>query len=167
MLSILLGIGELLLQCGQTARGLELLSVAAHHPAGEYGTKQHVQRLIARYGDRFSSELSDPARQYDASTDLSTLVADVQADLVTPLAAGEQHDDTERSPFSPALVEPLTERELEVLHLIAEGLTNREIAQRLSVVVGTVKAHNNNIYGKLGAGNRVQALARARALNLL
>jgi predicted ATPase/DNA-binding CsgD family transcriptional regulator/uncharacterized protein HemY len=167
MLSVLLGIGELLLQCGQTARGLELLSVAAHHPAGEYGIKQHVQRLIARYGDRFSSEPSDPARQYDAPTDLSTLVADVQADLVTPLAAGEQRDDTERSPFSPALVEPLTERELEVLHLIAEGLTNREIAQRLSVVVGTVKAHNNNIYGKLGAGNRVQALARARALNLL
>jgi ATP/maltotriose-dependent transcriptional regulator MalT len=46
-------------------------------------------------------------------------------------------------------------------------MTNREIAERLSVVVGTVKAHNNHIYRKLSAANRVQALARARELNLL
>ena len=71
------------------------------------------------------------------------------------------------SPYPSALIEPLTERELEVLRLIAEGLTNRQIAERLSVVVGTVKAHNNSIYGKLGARNRVQALARGRELGLL
>jgi LuxR family maltose regulon positive regulatory protein len=61
----------------------------------------------------------------------------------------------------------LSERELEVLRLIAEGLTNREIAERLIVAVGTVKAHTSNIYGKLGVANRVQAVTRARELALL
>jgi LuxR family maltose regulon positive regulatory protein len=65
------------------------------------------------------------------------------------------------------LVEPLSARELEILRLLAAGLTNQEIADRLTVVVGTVKAHNHHIFGKLGVSNRVQALARARELDLL
>jgi LuxR family maltose regulon positive regulatory protein len=65
------------------------------------------------------------------------------------------------------LVEPLSDRELEVLRLIAEGLSNREIADRLVVVVGTVKWYINNIYTKLGIHSRTQALARARELDLL
>ncbi len=63
--------------------------------------------------------------------------------------------------------EPLSERELAVLRLIAEGLTNQEIADRLIVALSTVKTHINNIYGKLGAANRTQALSRARELKLL
>ena len=63
--------------------------------------------------------------------------------------------------------EPLTERELEVVRLIAAGLRNREIAEELVVVLGTVKAHINSIYRKLGVSNRVQAVSRARELNLL
>lgn len=62
------------------------------------------------------------------------------------------------------LVESLSERELEVLDLIAAGLTNREIAQRLFIAVGTVKRHVNNIYGKLGIHSRTQAVAKARDL---
>ncbi len=65
------------------------------------------------------------------------------------------------------LVEPLSGRELEVLALIAAGLSNREIAQRLCIAVGTVKRHLNNIYGKLGAHSRTQAIAIARNLRLL
>ena len=65
------------------------------------------------------------------------------------------------------LIEPLTERELEVLHLIAEGFTNLEIAQQFTLSVGTVKAHTNSIYRKLNVKNRMQAVARARALGLL
>jgi len=67
----------------------------------------------------------------------------------------------------PSLIEPLTEREVEVLHLIAQGLSDREVAERLIVVIGTVKRHLNNLYGKLGVHSRTQALARARELNLL
>ena len=65
------------------------------------------------------------------------------------------------------LIEPLSERELEVLRLIAAGHTNAAIAGELYVVVGTVKAHANNIYGKLGVRNRVQAINRARELGLV
>jgi LuxR family maltose regulon positive regulatory protein len=65
------------------------------------------------------------------------------------------------------LIEPLSERELEVLRLIADGLSNAEIASRLVVTVGTVKAHTSNLYGKLGVNTRTRAVARARALGLL
>jgi LuxR family maltose regulon positive regulatory protein len=65
------------------------------------------------------------------------------------------------------LPEPLSERELEVLQLIAAGNTNRRIATELFVSVGTVKTHLNNLYRKLDAHSRTQALARARELNLL
>jgi LuxR family maltose regulon positive regulatory protein len=61
----------------------------------------------------------------------------------------------------------LSERELEVLRLIAAGLSNREIAEELYIAVGTVKRHINHIYGKLGVHSRTQALVRARELNLL
>ncbi|HSR29000.1 MAG TPA: LuxR C-terminal-related transcriptional regulator [Anaerolineae bacterium] len=65
------------------------------------------------------------------------------------------------------LVEPLSERELQVLRLVAAGNSNQEIAAELVLAVGTVKAHNSNIYGKLGVRSRTQAVARARELNLL
>jgi LuxR family transcriptional regulator, maltose regulon positive regulatory protein len=66
-----------------------------------------------------------------------------------------------------ALVEPLTERELEVLRLVAAGASNRDIAARLILSVGTVKKHTNNIFGKLGVQSRTQAIVKARALGLL
>ena len=61
----------------------------------------------------------------------------------------------------------MSERELEVLELFAEGLTNREIASRLYLALNTVKAHSRNIYGKLGVHSRSRAVAKARALGLL
>jgi LuxR family maltose regulon positive regulatory protein len=64
-------------------------------------------------------------------------------------------------------VESLSGRELEVLGLIAEGLSNGEIAVRLYITLSTVKGHTTNIFGKLGVRNRTQAVARARSLGLL
>jgi LuxR family maltose regulon positive regulatory protein len=71
-----------------------------------------------------------------------------------------------RLPDSQPLAEPLTERELEVLHLICDGLSNREIAGRLTVTLNTVKKHSSHIYGKLGVKSRAQAIVRARELGL-
>ncbi len=87
----------------------------------------------------------------------------------------DELNGTKIHPSSPApvgvspqpLVEPLSERELEVLCLIAAGLTNREIAETLVIALGTAKAHTASIYAKLDVRNRTQAVARARELNLL
>ncbi|MBN1250484.1 MAG: LuxR family transcriptional regulator [Anaerolineae bacterium] len=65
------------------------------------------------------------------------------------------------------LVEPLSERELEVLRLVAEGLTNRQIAERLFIALTTVKGHNQRVYGKLQVRRRTEAVARARDLGLI
>jgi LuxR family maltose regulon positive regulatory protein len=69
--------------------------------------------------------------------------------------------------FAPALIEPLSERELEVLRLVAAGRSNQEIARELIISVGTAKKHLNNIFGKLNVSSRTQAVALARELNLL
>jgi LuxR family maltose regulon positive regulatory protein len=66
-----------------------------------------------------------------------------------------------------SLDEPLSERELEVLRLMAAGLSNQEIADRLIISVPTVKKHGSNIFGKLHATNRTEAVAHARDRGLL
>jgi LuxR family maltose regulon positive regulatory protein len=81
---------------------------------------------------------------------------------------GVRSTDTGPDPASPKpLVEPLTGRELEVLRLVALGRSNSQIATELFVTVGTVKSHLHTISGKLGAANRVEAVARGRQVKLL
>ena len=65
------------------------------------------------------------------------------------------------------MVEPLSERELEVLRLVAQGLSNREISLRLFLALNTVKGHNQKIFDKLQVQSRTEAVARARELGLL
>lgn len=65
------------------------------------------------------------------------------------------------------LTEPLSERELEILKLAAQGLSNREIAERLSLAEGTVKNYVTSLLGKIGARDRTQAALRGRELRLL
>jgi LuxR family maltose regulon positive regulatory protein len=65
------------------------------------------------------------------------------------------------------LIEPLTDRELQVLRLLVDGLSNQEIANRLVVALGTVKTHTASLYRKLNVASRAQAAARARELGLL
>jgi LuxR family maltose regulon positive regulatory protein len=65
------------------------------------------------------------------------------------------------------LPDPLSPRELEILHLVAQGLSNTEISQRLYLALSTVKGHNQRIFDKLQAQNRTEAVARARELGLL
>jgi DNA-binding NarL/FixJ family response regulator len=77
-----------------------------------------------------------------------------------------QLDDAPR-PRPQPLVVPLSDRELDVLRLLADGRSNREIAAALFLAEGTVKNHVTNVLGKLGARDRTQAALRARALDLL
>lgn len=90
------------------------------------------------------------------------LLAVLAEALPTVTAAAPPVADVDES-----MLEPLSEREVEVLHLIAAGLTNREIAEQLFIAHGTVKVHAHNIYSKLDVDGRVQAVAKARALGLL
>ena len=91
----------------------------------------------------------------------------VPAHYIRKLLAALERDAASAASPAAGLPEPLSERELEVLRLIASGKSNRRIASELFVSVGTVKTHINNLYRKLDAHSRTQALARARELKLL
>jgi LuxR family maltose regulon positive regulatory protein len=75
--------------------------------------------------------------------------------------------DQDLTVYQQSLVEPLSEREIEVLRLMAEGCKYKEIADRLVVSINTVRHHTRNVYGKLDVNSRTQAIGRARELNLL
>ncbi|MFW6097721.1 MAG: response regulator transcription factor, partial [Chloroflexota bacterium] len=98
---------------------------------------------------------------YGEQIDLETLVQALDAEF-----GGRDVLEPPTPTVAPA-VEALSERELEVLQLVAEGLSNKEIAERLTVTVGTVKKHLNNIFGKLQVKSRTQAVARARMQALI
>lgn len=84
--------------------------------------------------------------------------------------AGQKHTD-QSSPLTAStaqqLAEPLSQRELQVLELVAQGFSNREIGERLFLALDTVKGHNRRIYSKLQVSSRTEAIARARALGLI
>jgi len=74
---------------------------------------------------------------------------------------------TKRSPPAQALIEPLSDREQEILALIATGATNREIGNQLFLAEGTVKNHVTNVLGKLGVRDRTQAALKAKEMGLI
>ena len=84
-----------------------------------------------------------------------------------PVAELDQTDSSKAPVPKSGIVEPLSDRELEVLQLIAEGLTNQEISSRFFISMNTVKAHTRNIYAKFSVKSRTQAVAKARTLGLL
>jgi LuxR family transcriptional regulator, maltose regulon positive regulatory protein len=79
----------------------------------------------------------------------------------------KREDTSSRPPPAQSLIEPLSPRELEVLHLMAQGLSNQEISEQLFLALDTVKGHNRKIFGKLQVQRRTEAVARARELGLL
>ena len=104
------------------------------------------------------------------------LAPGVPGEYLGRLRAAFQPGDGRAAPPSPrptapvvvaGLAEPLTDRELEVLGLLAVGMANKQIAKQLVVALETAKKHVSHILGKLGAANRTQAVARAHALGLL
>ena len=69
--------------------------------------------------------------------------------------------------FQAHLIDPLTDREIEIIELLAEGYSNKKIAQKLFITEGTAKWHLSNIYSKLAVRNRTKAAAKARKLNII
>ena len=114
---------------------------------------QPAQMLLAQW---LAHSGNDPLREYAAR-----LVSLFNAEAPGVAAAKEEPSQPD------GLVERLSQRELEVLHLLAIGSTNQEIAHHLIVAAGTVKAHTASIYRKLDVANRTEAVARARQLGIL
>jgi LuxR family maltose regulon positive regulatory protein len=110
--------------------------------------------------------------QHDFENNLPPVAVACIAQLLAAFAQQDKRTSSarpraSRPPQPPALVEPLTQREQEVLHLLAAGASNREIAAQLVISLATAKKHVSNLLGKLNAESRTQAIARARERSLL
>lgn len=155
-----------------------LLSALAHRKLGDqFQAANCFERslLLAESGGYVRVFLDEGAAigQLLRESTRNTPVSDYAIRLLAALETEVQHRDDEglarrTLPLQPSgIVEPLTERELELLDLLAAGLSNQEIAQRLFISVPTVKWHTSNIYTKLGVRSRTQAVIRGRALGIL
>lgn len=94
------------------------------------------------------------------------LLEQINSQTVTDLVASIDTKLVNAEPPPPQMVDPLSAREIEVLQLVAEGLSNREIGEQLFLSLDTVKGHNRSIYAKLGVKNRTQAANRAISLRI-
>jgi predicted ATPase/DNA-binding CsgD family transcriptional regulator len=163
-LSVLASAGELFLHTGRPEPAAELLALVAHHPAGEREALERARRLLDQCEAGLDAARFASAVRRAEAGDLAWAVTAAQAQLA---AIAAEVAVTLPEPAEQSLVEPLTPREMQVLGLIAAGLSNSAIAEELVLAVGTVKWYTGQIYGKLGVSNRTQAVARARELGLL
>jgi ATP/maltotriose-dependent transcriptional regulator MalT len=152
MVAALAGVGEWLWAAGRAGPGRRWLRYVLAHPACDSETRDGVERRLG--------QARKPSEQVEG--EIETIEAAVEAALADLAMPSPQ----------PSLVpahgqSPLNARELEVLRLVADGLSNREIAQRLIMSPGTIKWYTSQIYSKLQVRGRTQALARACELGLL
>lgn len=178
---------------GEPAKALELIDVLSQINEQQVYMRRtvelHVLRALTLYQmDRIDQALDDLGQSLhlgESEGYQSTFVehGEPMAQLlyravernISPVYAGQlllvitEETPKNQSPEEPGinLIEPLSDRELEVLSLIAEGLTNNEIAKRLYITLSTVKGHTTSIFGKLSVKNRTQAVVRGRSLALL
>lgn len=141
---------------GDVARAISVLekALALAEPEG-------FVRIFVDEGEPAARLLREAVQRGSASVYVGRLLNAFSA------AEPQQSEPANNAADPSALVEPLSERELEVLQHIAEGLTNQEIADQLYLSLNTVKVHTRNIYSKLDAHNRMQAVAAARSLGIL
>jgi LuxR family transcriptional regulator, maltose regulon positive regulatory protein len=142
---------------GNTQAAVDSLSQALN-----LAEPQGYVRLFVDEGLPMADLLNIAISQNITSDYASKLLAAFPEDVVSAVPIGK-----ELSVNTQILVEPLSEREIEVLRLIAEGYKYKEIAERLVVSINTVRHHTRNVYGKLEVNNRTQAIGRAKELNLL
>src|SRR5262249_25448514 len=127
---------------------LDLTARQPHHC--DMSTVDHLRRLLAAF--RGEGGAGGPG---EALSELAALTVPVSL-------SQEQH-----TPRPQPLIEPLSERELEVLSLLNRGASNQDIARELVIAMGTVKRHVSNILLKLGVHSRTQAIAHSQALGIL
>ncbi len=147
----------------QHSRAVELLGLAFSHPNSPHGyfeNHQGMTRLRSRLRAMLGADAYAAAWERGAALEIEQ----VASDLLHQFTSGGQDPIAEANQSLP---DPLTPRELDVLTLLGEGLSNPQIAERLFVSTGTVKSHTNRLYNKLAVANRAQAIVRAQELCLL
>lgn len=142
----------------------QLDSSGAVFEAADRGPHEHNLRLVRAVLDE--ATFAKAWAEGQALT-LEQAIAEAQSLAARVKSESEPVQPPTPSPEPLALAEPLNEREREVLHLIADGLSNHEIAERLVIALSTVKWHVGNLFDKLGVHSRTQAVARAKELGLL
>lgn len=138
----------------------EGLFYARPYTLSQLALEQHITKMRAQ----LDAPAMSPARAEGRAMTLEQAVDYASRSMdAHSFESGKAFDKTEHLAAATAL----SEREVEILRLVARGLSNRAIARELVVSLGTVKTHVHNVYGKLGVDSRTQAIARARELNLL
>ncbi len=163
--SIVVDTAPVLRSLGNLTLAVTLLTLAENHPSSRHETRQQARKLLEEYRGEMAADAYRTAVQDADALELDRALKKLK-EAEPELAAGYEGEITQNSNKQP-LIEPLTNRELDVLQLIAEGHTNEEISAELVLALGTVKWYASQIYGKLGVSNRTEAAHRARELGLL
>ena len=172
VLAILASLAGLALEQGEPGRAATLATLVRAHPAADRAVTERTRHTLALAEAQLPAAGFQLAAQQGQRADLDAVVRQLLADLDAPAdPLPESAPLPHQAAVSPAdgetLVEPLTPRESEILHLVASGHTNQAIADRLYLSLNTVKWHSSRIFGKLGVESRTQALIRARELRLV
>lgn len=130
-----------------------------------YEDEPYVQAVLRAGANGYVLKTADPLEIAEAVRDVYAGKSVLDATLAMRLIRGEQERKNAAEPALP--VEPLTDRELEILALAAKGLTNKAIGVQLSISDRTVQNHLAHIFGKLNAASRTEAVMRAVSLGLI
>lgn len=155
--------GPLLARLGEPEQAVQLLALAFTHPQNIVAWMERwplLTRLRADLEMKLGTAAYQTAWAHGAERDINQVVIELAHRF-------GRYQPAHSVPAGVSLVEQLTPRELEVLRLVAQGYSNREIAEMLVLSIGTVKGYVYNVCQKLGVQNRTHAVARARRLNLI
>ena len=176
--AILAGVAELFLLIEEPLWAAGLLVPILRDPASDRETCDRARTLLSRCAALLSPEQYAAATHGTQVIDLSAVFASLQpasggTDMAPTAGTGSPSGQAARRRLTPSVqtaqppVEPLTERELAVLRLIAAGQSNQQIAAQLILAPGTAKWYVSQIFGKLGVHSRTQAIVRAQELGYL
>lgn len=154
---------------------VEALRQGAHDylfkPCQTFELRESIQRGLAKRQQMLQQRALLEQLEHDLVNDLETIRATIGGQPLKPAPVAAKPHIPPRTAVSAGsdngLVAPLSERELEVLRLLAAGMSNQEIAEELVLTIHTVKWHTRSLYGKLNVRNRAEALIRGTELGLI